>query len=126
MVENFSQISSNPSVIKDVNNGHVPPIPSHNLTLTDYNELVRNLPQSPLNLICVLQFSKYFQFKDILYVPIWKEQNSIYCIRIITQVKYAKSRECRITTGVGHRPIQLYINNDLYYGLEEAMYFILT
>ena len=123
IINNFHQFSNNQSVITDLNNGHVPPIPSHNLTLVEYNEIVQNLPEIPLNLLSVLHFRKCFQFKDISYVPLWIEANYIYCIRIITEVNYLKSRECRLKSGVGNRPVQIYIKNKLYYGLEESMYF---
>jgi hypothetical protein len=102
---------------------HVPLIPLHiiNNENFEYLDYLIN-PNNKISPFKRMEFSDFFQWKDIQMIPVRREKNLIYCIRIIKKSIFLKSN--RLYTNLCHKPIDVFINGTDYYGMiDEACFF---
>jgi hypothetical protein len=111
------------SVLDTLRDEHIPPLPIHRIHKQMYEELLQGLPpKDHLNLLKPVEFTRYYEWRDIKVVPLWIEKKAIYCIRIVQYEVYCTSGRMSVNS-LSHTPIHIIINERKYAGTEEAMFF---
>eukprot|EP01047_Picozoa_sp_COSAG01_P084101 COSAG01_NODE_17905_length_1115_cov_1.334646_2_plen_219_part_01 len=104
---NYNFNDDNPSTLDTKRDDHVPPLPIHKLSVTDYHFLKSILPSTMPKLMEVVEYRNYFSWKDIKIVPLWKDKEDLYCVRIVPLTTFENSRSVNFKThkALCHRPL---------------------
>ena len=117
-------LSTGISVLEISKREHIPPLPVHILPSTDWMLLYQLLPQiNPLDLLTTLYYPAYYEWRQILVVPLSLEDTDIYVVRIVPKAVYDSSGRNQ-SNSMAHRPLIFSIQEKIYFGVEECCYFI--
>jgi len=118
-VQSMECFQGNPTVLDMKREQHVPPIPIHRAEPALFRELEACLPPSIGCLLVPLHVPKIFQWRGVAMVPMWFEDDALYCVRVVPEAAFHQTHlhhsKC-ITT----RPIHLVHPSGTYLALEES------
>jgi hypothetical protein len=116
------KLSDGPSVLYHVNNyDHVPPVPIHQITDTMYSKLFVHILHPDFDALSIIDVTCIFPWKDITIIPLWLENNAIYCVRIVSMSQMLKST--RFKGSLSTRPFSIRYKGSYFAALEEGMLF---
>lgn len=110
-----------PNVLDVQREDHVPPLPLHEID--NWNQLYALLPHTNVRLLGRLQFSESFPWRGIELVPLWLEKGAIYAVRVVSKTTFQESHRVK-RDSLSTRPLQIFIGNHEYCGVEEACFFV--
>lgn len=111
------------SVLDKTRMDHIPPLPLYQVSNQKIEQLRTLLPPANTMLLRTIFYACYIKWKDILIVPVWEEQDAIYCVRIISKALFSQTQRAR-DISLSTRPLDIRIGEEDYCGLEEAMFFV--
>lgn len=101
---------------------HVPPLPLHTLDSRTYAEMSAMVPEN-IDMLGVIEYPSSIRWRDIDIVPLWIEQDALYCIRIVALDVFKDSGRVR-TPSLSNKPLDVLVDGVLFAGVEEAMFFV--
>lgn len=122
-VQNIHDFTSNSHVLDTVRVDHIPPLPLHRMLKPQFHELVQLLPTQPVDLMQSIVFERSLTWRGIDIVPLWFEQDALYCIRIVPLQVFVNSQRMQHAC-LSNRPLDVWVSGTQFAGTEEAMFFV--
>lgn len=110
------------SVLDDIRDDHIPPLPLHKINIAQYEKIYKWLPKKKINMLKDIYIEDFVRWKDIKIAPLYVEKGALLCVRIIDVDVFNKSK--RDKKSLSNKPLSIIIKSVQYVGVEECMFFV--